>query len=224
MIKTKKFINRFFIILILLLVLGGASAFLINHRIQAITKEYIISSDEAPSCEAALVLGALVYQNGNVSPILADRLDVGIKLYNNGSVNKLLLSGDHGQKRYDEVNAMKQYTLLSNIIQEDIFLDHAGFNTYQSMYRAKEVFQAKKLIIVTQSYHLPRAIYIARKLGIDAYGVASDKHYYPRINQYKQREFLARCKDFVLVNFLKPKPKYLGEVIDLTGNGEVTYD
>lgn len=220
----RKWIKRIIVLSLIFFVLGATSSLLINYRIKVVTQEYIISSDDAPNSEAALVLGAYVYQNGNVSPILADRLDVGIELYNNGTVDKLLLSGDHGQKRYDEVNAMKQYTLLSNIIQEDIFLDHAGFNTYQSMYRAKEVFQAKKLIIVTQSYHLPRAIYIARKLGMDAYGVASDKHYYPRINQYKQREFLARCKDFVLVNFLKPKPKYLGEVIDLTGNGEVTYD
>lgn len=220
----KKWIKRLLILFLIFLVLGIASAFLINYRIEAATREYILSPDEAPNCQTALVLGALVYQNGNVSPVLADRLDVGIELYNNGTVNKLLLSGDHGQKSYDEVNAMKEYTLSNNIVHEDIFLDHAGFNTYQSMYRAKEVFQAEKIIIVTQSFHLPRAVYIARKLGIDAYGVASDKHYYPRIKQYEQREFLARCKDFFLVNFLKPKPKYLGEVIDLTGSGEVTFD
>ena len=220
----RKHIKKFFIFCLILLILGVISSFLINYRIQAFTREYILSLDEVPESQAALVLGALVYENGNVSPILADRLDVGIELYNKKTVDKLLLSGDHGQKEYDEVNAMKNYVLLYDIDDEDIFLDHAGFNTYQSMYRAKEVFEADKLIIVTQSFHLPRAVYIARKLGIDAYGVASDKHYYPKINQYKQREFLARCKDFILVNFLKPKPKYLGEVIDLTGNGQVTFD
>lgn len=220
----RKHIKKFFIFCLILLILGVISSFLINYRIQAFTREYILSLDEVPESQAALVLGALVYENGNVSPILADRLDVGIELYNKKTVDKLLLSGDHGQKEYDEVNAMKNYVLLYGIDDEDIFLDHAGFNTYQSMYRAKEVFEADKLIIVTQSFHLPRAVYIARKLGIDAYGVASDKHYYPKINQYKQREFLARCKDFILVNFLKPKPKYLGEVIDLTGNGKITFD
>ncbi len=220
----RKHIKKVFIFCLILLVLGVISSFLINYRIQTFTREYILSLDEVPESQAALVLGALVYENGNVSPILADRLDVGIELYNKKTVDKLLLSGDHGQKEYDEVNAMKNYVLLYDIDDKDIFLDHAGFNTYQSMYRAKEVFEADKLIIVTQSFHLPRAVYIARKLGIDAYGVASDKHYYPKINQYKQREFLARCKDFILVNFLKPKPKYLGEVIDLTGNGQVTFD
>ena len=123
-----------------------------------------------------------------------------------------------------EVNGMKNYTISKNIEAEDIFLDHAGFNTYQSIYRAKSVFQAKKVIIVTQKYHLSRAVYIARKLGIEAYGVSSDKRFYPKILSYKLRESLARCKDFFLVNFLKPKPKYLGEQIDLSGDGRVTFD
>ncbi len=224
MIFLKKWIKRILTITLLLIILTSGSILFINYRITKLASNYIVTPEEVSECQAALVLGALVYRNGYVSPILADRLDVGIDLYRNRAVNKLLLSGDHGQKSYDEVNAMKKYVISKNIDTEDIFLDHAGFNTYQSIYRAKSVFQAEKVIIVTQKYHLYRAVYIARKLGIDAYGVSSDKHYYPKILVYEFRESLARCKDFFLVNFLKPKPKYLGEQIDLTGDGRVTFD
>ncbi|KGG79512.1 hypothetical protein Y919_11590 [Caloranaerobacter azorensis H53214] len=216
--------KRILSILLICIIFGIVVVGIINYNIIKFSNKYIVSLEDAPKCEAALVLGALVYRNGRVSPILQDRLDVGIELYKNNIVKKVLLSGDHGQKSYDEVNAMKEYVISRNVPAEDIFLDHAGFNTYDSLYRARHVFQAKKIIIVTQEYHLPRAIYIARKLGIDAYGVTADKHIYPKMPLYKNREFLARVKDYVLVNFLKPKSRYLGEVIDLSGDGRITND
>lgn len=219
-----RFIKRILGVLISGLILGLSLVSIINYHVVKYANQYIVSVEDAPETEAALVLGALVYNNGRVSDILADRLDIGIELYKNDKVAKLLLSGDHGQKNYDEVNAMKTYAASNKVIIEDIFMDHAGFNTYESMYRAKDVFGAKKIIIVTQKYHLSRAVYIARKLGLQAYGVSSDKHYYPKMSQYKMRESLARCKDYVLVNFIKPKPTYLGEVIDLSGDGKVTHD
>lgn len=219
----KKILKRSLLITSLLIVLGASIYLYINYKIVKFSREYIVSIEEAPESEAALVLGALVYKSGRVSPILGDRLDYGIELYKKNKVSKLLLSGDHGQKNYDEVNSMKRYALEKDVNSKDIFMDHAGFNTYDSMYRAKGVFKAEKVIIVTQEYHLSRAIYIARKLGIDAYGVASDKHYYPKLPIYKFRESIARCKDYLLVMF-NVKPKYLGEPIDITGDGSVTND
>lgn len=194
----------------------------INYHVISFANKYIVSIEDVTKSEVVLVLGALVYKNGNVSPILSDRLDVGIELYNNEKVQKLLLTGDHGNIDYNEVNAMKKYALNNDVKEIDIFMDHAGFSTYESLYRAKDVFGAKDITIVTQEYHLYRAIYIARKMGLKAYGVTSDKHIYPKLSQYKLRESIARCKDFFLVNIIKPKPTYLGDPIDLTGDGRTT--
>ena len=220
----KKILKKLIILVLIGLVLGSGLVLIINYHVISYSNKYIVSLEEVPKSEAALVLGALVYRNGTVSTILADRLDTGIELYNNKSVEKLLLSGDHGQKTYDEVNAMKQYAVSQDIDNTDIFMDHAGFNTYESMYRARDVFLANKIIIVTQGYHLHRAVYNARKLGLEAYGVSADKHYYPGIKSYKLRESLARVKDYFLVNFLKIEPTYLEETIDIRGDGTVTDD
>ena len=134
---------------------------------------------------------------------------------------KILMSGDHGQEDYDEVNVMKQYALDAGISETDIFMDHAGFSTYESMYRAKEVFGIDKMIIVTQDYHLSRAVYIANKLGIEAYGVASDYRSFSGQLGRDSREVLARVKD-MFTTVLKPKPTYLGEAIPISGDGTAT--
>ncbi|PAB60746.1 SanA/YdcF family protein [Anaeromicrobium sediminis] len=218
----KKHIKKVLSIILIGIVIGIFSIGLINYHVTNFANDYITSIEDVPQSQASLVLGALVYKNGNVSPILSDRLDIGIELYKNDKAEKLLLSGDHGRTDYDEVNPMKLYAMKNHVTEADIFMDHAGFSTYESLYRAKDVFGAKKIIIVTQKYHLSRAVYIARKLGLEAYGVPSDKHLYPKITQYKLRESIARCKDYVLVNFLKTKPKYLGEPINLTGDGRAT--
>jgi len=135
----------------------------------------------------------------------------------------LLMSGDHGRKEYDEVNVMKQFAIDRNIASEHIFMDHAGFSTYESLYRAKYIFKADKIIIVTQKYHLYRALYIADKLGIKAYGVASDPRKYAGQRSRDLREVLARGKDFVYL-ILKPEPTYLGKTIAISGNGDLTND
>lgn len=197
---------------------------LINYRVISLAKNYTHEIDNIPKADVALVLGALVHKNGRVSDILADRLDVGIELYKEGKVKKVLLSGDHGRKNYDEVNAMKKYVLEAGIDEKDVFMDHAGFSTYESIYRARDVFEVKSMIVVTQEYHLPRAVYIGRQLGIEAYGVPSDKHFYPKLMMYKIRESIARCKDFVYVNILKKKPTFLGEKINILGDGRRTND
>ena len=155
--------------------------------------------------------------------MLRDRLVRGVELYELGAAPKLLMSGDHGRKDYDEVNTMKSYAIGEGIPSSDVFMDHAGFSTYESMYRAKEVFAADKIIIVSQKYHLYRALYIADKLGLEAYGVAADGDNYGGQTYREIREILARVKDAVYTVF-KPKPTYLGDVIPVSGNGDLTND
>lgn len=153
--------------------------------------------------------------------MLRDRLTRGIELYTLGAAPKLLMSGDHGRVEYDEVGTMKQYAIDAGIPSENIFKDHAGFSTYETVYRAKEVFAARRVIIVTQEYHLYRALYIAEKLGLEAYGVPSDYHTYVGQSMREGREILARCKDFA-ISVWKPEPTFLGDVIPVSGSGDVT--
>ena len=118
---------------------------------------------------------------------------------------------------------MKQYAIDQGIPSEHVFTDHAGFSTYETMYRAKAIFGADKVIVVTQQYHLYRALYIADQLGIEAYGVSADLRPYSGQTGRDVREVLARCKDFVMC-IVKPKPTYLGETIPVSGSGDLTND
>lgn len=197
---------------------------IINFYVKATTKKQIISETEAniENVDCILVLGAGIWGD-KPSPMLEDRLLQAISLYNNGVSSKIMMSGDHGKKDYDEVNIMKQFAIEKGVPSEDIFMDHAGFSSYESIYRAKEIFKAKKIIIVTQKYHLYRAIYIANQLGIEAYGVGSDPRQYVGATYREIREILARNKDFVKCIF-KPEPTYLGETIPVSGNGDSTND
>lgn len=185
----------------------------------------IITSAEAKELDAdcILILGAGVWNNSRPSHMLEDRLLQGIELYHQGSSDRILMSGDHGSKEYDEVNIMKQYAIEKGVSSSHIFMDHAGFSTYESLYRAKEIFQAKKIIIVTQEYHMYRALYIAKALGIDAYGVTSDPRTYVGQEYRELREMAARLKDFAYA-MVKPKPTYLGASIPVSGNGDITND
>lgn len=207
----------------MLFALGAAVVLGINLLILLSTRDRILDSAENLGADCVLVLGARVYSSGSLSPVLQDRMDTGIRQYELGAGKKLLLSGDHGQKEYDEVNAMKRYAQEQGVPEEDLFLDHAGFSTYESLARLKEVFGAKKVVIVTQRYHLSRALYIARSLGLEARGVAADLRPYAGQLRFEAREVLARCKDFVYCLF-KPDPTYLGNPIDLSGSGSQTYD
>lgn len=176
---------------------------------------------ETGEYDCILILGCGVKSDGTPSAMLSDRLDEGIALYKQGSAPKLIMSGDHGRKDYDEVNVMKKYAEEQGIPSEDIFTDHAGFSTYDSIYRAKAVFEADNIIVVTQKYHIYRALYTAKAFEIGAVGVNSDPRSY-RGHQYNElREMVARAKDFVKCK-IKPNPKYLGEVIPVSGDGNAT--
>ena len=197
---------------------------LIDACVKNSVKSSIISADEAVKLNAdcILVLGAGVIADGRPSPMLEDRLLQGIALYKMGASNKLLMSGDNTRKGYDEVNTMKQYALDKGIASEDIFMDHAGISTYDSIYRAKEIFQADNVIIVTQQYHLYRALYISESLGINAYGVSADPRIYVGQELRDLREIMARAKDFVKCIF-KPPSSFLGDVIPVSGDGTGLY-
>lgn len=189
------------------------------------TAEQILSAEEVSSLDAdcILVLGCGIREDGTPSHMLEDRLLRGIELYEAGASKRMLMSGDHGSVDYDEVNLMKSFAVEHGVPSEAVFMDHAGFSTYESIVRAKEVFQVKKMIIVSQEYHLPRALYLADRMGLEAYGVASDLRSY-RAQTYREiRELAARAKD-VILGILQPEPTYLGNSIPISGNGDMTND
>ena len=222
----KKPFKRFITFLICLIFIGAIGVFSVNAYVNSVGKRSIITPEQAQQLsdvDCIIVLGCFVETDGTPCPLLEDRLTRGIELYKNGAAPKIIMSGDHGTVEYDEVNAMKQYAINAGIPSEDVFMDHAGFSTYESIYRAKEVFAADKIIIVTQEYHLTRALYIADKLGVEAYGVASDYHVFSDQTSREMREILARSKDFAKAIF-KPEPTYLGEVIPISGSGDATND
>ena len=190
-----------------------------------ILEAYSTSITEKPTqtYDCILVLGCGVKDDGTPSDMLMDRILTGVELYEQGVAPVIIMSGDHGKENYDEVNTMKNHAIKLGVPAEKIFLDHAGFSTYESMYRAREIFQAKKIVIVTQQYHLYRAVYIARQLGMDAYGVAADYRSYSGQTYRDIREILARVKD-VGTCILLPEPTYLGEVIPISGDGNLTND
>lgn len=224
--RQKKHICRNLLVTFLLVgVLCFLIALTINAYVKSCTESYIINAEDAVDVDAdcILILGAGVRDDNTPSHMLEDRLIVGIDLYDNTVSNRILMSGDHGRKGYDEVNTMKSFAISRGASSEDIFMDHAGFSTYESMYRAKEIFGVTKMIVVTQEYHLYRALYIARSLGIDAYGVSADIRTYRGQELRDIREMVARVKDFFYVIF-SPEPTYLGEAIPISGNGDITND
>lgn len=209
---------------ITLLALGLALAIAgVNLRVYGGGKAHIVAAGQVEAAQAAIVLGALVYPDGRVSPMVADRLEAAYALYQGGKVQKILITGDHGRIDYDEVNTMRRYLEEKGVPSSDIFMDHAGFDTYDSMYRARAVFQVRSAVIVTQRFHLPRAVYIARQLGLDAQGVEADRFIYADNARYELREMAARLKAFGEVT-LRRKPVFLGPVIPISGDGRATHD
>ena len=205
---------------------AGLAALLgVNAYVKSAVSDMIISAEEASDygADCVIVLGCKVKENGVPSDMLRDRLTRGVELYRLGAAPKILMSGDHGREDYNEVGAMKSFAEEAGVPSEDVFMDHAGFSTYETMYRAKEVFKARRVIIVTQEYHLYRSLYIAKKLGLEAVGVSSDLETYRGQLKRDVREVLARSKDFMTCIFT-PKPKYLGEAIPVSGDGNLTND
>ena len=212
----KKMIKLLIIIILLCILINLYMVLVTKNKINYIDK----INEENVDC--ILVLGAGIRNNGP-SPMLEERLLTAIELYKNGVAPKILVSGDHENYNYDEVNVMKNYLKDNGIPSSDIFMDHAGLSTYDSIYRAKKIFKANKVVIVTQKYHLYRSLYIAKSLNLKSIGVSATKKEY--VNQRKRdiREVAARIKDFFKC-IVRPEPTYLGEVISIKGNGDKTND
>lgn len=198
-------------LLVLLFIIGTNTIFYLA------TKSYIFNTvADASNVDVVLIPGAAIFQNGALSPIFLDRVNSAIALYQAKKVKKVLVSGDNSIESYNEVNPVRLYLISKGIPDQDIFLDHAGFDTYSTMYRARDIFGVTTVIIATQSFHLPRAIFIARRLGMEAYGINADVGIIPFKNNI--REIFANEKAvFNLV--LHRKPKYLGETMFITGDG-----
>lgn len=171
--------------------------------------------------DCILVLGAGVYADGTPTPMLNDRLVVACEAYEAGCSDRMIMSGDHLYADYNEPGAMKSFAVEQGISSKVIFLDHAGISTYDSIYRAIKLYGAEKILIVTQKYHLYRAIYLANSLGAEAYGVSANLRRYFGQPKYTVREWVARVKDTML-SIAKPEATYMGEKFDLSGDGDIT--
>jgi len=208
--RSLTFLVRGFVVFI-------GAIFLINIIIYVGSKSYIYeNTEDAPEAQVALIPGAAILKSGDISPIFRDRVDKAIELYKEKKVSKILVSGDNSTVSHNEVNPVRDYLLLKGIPDEDIFLDHAGFDTYSTMYRARDIFEVDSVIISTQSFHLRRSVFIARMLGLPAYGISADRGNILLKNYI--REIFANEKA-VLDLIFKRQPKYLGDVIPITGDG-----
>ena len=212
--------------LLILIFSGIIMIAVLNLTVINFGKKHTTPPEDAPEAQTAIVLGALVYPGHVPCTMLKDRILTAVDLYKAGKVKRILMTGDHGRPDYDEVNTMRVVAMKAGVPSEDIFMDHAGFCTYESMYRAKNIFKVKSAIVVTQKFHLSRSVYIARKLGIDATGVEADRTQYIKfyLRSSQTREIPARVKDFLMVNIVKPKPTYLGDEIPIMGNASDTHD
>lgn len=222
MIKFFKSLIKLIKIAFWLCVIVCVTVIAVNVTVIATSYKDVIKTEDIPNDEydCVLVLGCSVYANGNPSPALKSRLDKAIEIYKSGKVKKILMSGDHVGQYYNEVKVMKNYAVSNGVHSEDVFLDHYGISTYDSLSRAKTVFQLENVIVVTQGYHVYRGVWDAKCFGIKAKGVACDE----KINldiKTNIREAIARCKDF-LFGILKPETEYKGGTISIFGNGDET--
>lgn len=171
--------------------------------------------------DCALVLGAGVGPDHTPSPVLHDRLETALALYRAGRVRRVLVSGDHGRASYDETNTMRRWLEARGVPHRDVFMDHAGFDTYSSMWRAKHVFGATKVIVVTQRFHLARSVYLARAMGMEAEGAAADRRGYRGIVWLEMREVASRTKAALDVATQR-RPRHTGPSISLDGDADAT--
>ena len=231
--KIKKFFGMVVLLLVMIAALGGVLGMTINNHVVNSQSENILGamtdtkSDflqteyqdmKKVDADCIIVLGAGIIDEETPSSMLKDRLDTGILLYKNGVAPKILLTGDNGTQEHNEIHVMLNYVKNAGIPERDIFCDHAGFSTYDSMYRAKSIFQVERAIVVTQTYHEYRALYIAEKLGLSAKGIASDQERYMGQPFRELREVAARMKDFGKC-IIKPAALLGGDAIPISGSG-----
>lgn len=201
----KKIFKYILIVLIVIMLVP----IIINFYVILSTRNRIVDKDNSllTNIDYIVILGAGI-RRGKPSPMLEDRLKIGISLYKEGISNKILITGDHENDDYDEVTVMKNYLLEQGIPEDDIVSDNFGISTYDSIYRVKEVYKANKVVIVSQKYHLYRALLLSNNLNLESYGVEANLRYYYGQGYREIREILARNKDFIK-GIIKPKAAYL---------------
>ena len=208
-----KRLTKFLLRLTLTLSLLGLFGLLLPRFILLLySKPRIFSAAAGPPRRVAIVFGAGLWRDGTPTPVLRDRVQTAANLYFDGKVEKLLMSGDNTTVEYNEPEAMRQYALGLGVPDEDIVLDYAGRRTYDTCYRARDIFRVDSVILVTQDFHLPRAIYLCNMLGVDAVGVPADIQYYRKISRalWHFRETLATLDAINDIMYKKPVP-VLGE-------------
>lgn len=219
--KTKKVFKTVFIIILAIIMITGIYAISINLYIVGSQKDKILTDFNGQKFDCIIVLGCGVRSDGTPSTMLYNRIIEGVRLYKENVAPIIIMSGDHGKQDYDEVNTMKDYAIKLGVPKEKIFLDHAGFSTYESVYRAKEIFGVDSCVFVSQEYHLSRTLYCAKNFGINAFGSAAEDVASGQTLR-DVREIIARNKDFLYCVF-EPKPKYLGNKISLDSDPCITY-
>ena len=211
--NRKRIFKRILLVCVILAAVGLALLAGLNLYVVSSAEPYILTEEQAAELsdvDCIIVLGALVYSDGTMSDVLRHRVEMGTALFEAGVSDRILMSGDHSRENYDEVGTMKDYAVAAGVSPDCVFKDHAGLDTYSTMYRAKEIFQAQKVVIVTQKFHISRAVYLARALGLEAYGVACDQGEYTHKARNELRETLARVKA-VWSAIVQPEPEYLGD-------------
>jgi SanA protein len=211
-----KFLKKHLKKLIYLSVFGIIIIFGINLYVKSVTKSLIYTSkNELPKTNVGIIFGAGINGN-NPSKYLKDRLDAGIELFHSKKINKILLSGDNGSNAHDELTVMKTYCFEKGVDTTKIYIDYAGFDSYSTMYRAKNIFKIDKAILITQEYHLNRAIYIGNNLGIESIGFSANEGEYRNYNYVRFREYFSICKSIIDV-IRKREPHFLGTEVDING-------
>ena len=215
MSKKKRIFVMIFSVLAGMGILLGLFVLWCEYRVKSTTKDDILTIDTVGNgYDCIFVLGCGVRADGTPSYMLRDRLDTAIALYETGASEYILCSGDNSKVEYNEVGVMKKYLMDNGIPEKAIYLDHAGFSTYESAYRAMAIFEIDSAVVVTQKYHMYRALYDLKDKGIDAVGVPCIDIAYKGQTMRDLREIVARTKDYIYCIF-DPKPTYLGERIEI---------
>jgi len=193
------------LLLLLIILIAGILPRLITRLY---TQSWLFNPADAPTGQVAIVFGAGLWRDGTPSPVLRDRIATAAGLYFNGKVEKLLMSGSNPSFGYDEPGSMRDYALQLGIPEEDIVLDYAGRRTYDTCYRARHIFDIDSAILVTQAFHLPRALYTCNQMGVTVSGVAADLRQYHRSSQsfWNLRETVATIVALWEVHVTRPQP------------------
>lgn len=211
---SKSFVFQWRVALLLLILASVLTPIALNYYVNLVTSNYRRANvADVPSQPIAIVFGAGVWEDGTPTPMLADRVQAAVDLYKAGRISKILMTGDNSSPDYNEVKVMQEYAAAQGIPVEDITLDYAGFSTYESCYRAKAVFGIAQAVLVTQNFHLPRAVYTCRQLGVEAIGLGTPdwgKFRQSTMIRYSFREFLAVLKALWETRVTRPKPTFLG--------------